>query len=112
MEPLLDILLRHKEPIIAQFTARYSLFVSSVTSIIFAFIRIQNSNSFVSFVTISPYVFFILSSSLFMGIVSLFGMRRDSVWTILWRATIGIVISLFFGIWAFCIWRLSQINFA
>lgn len=51
--------------------------------------------------------FFILLSSLALGIASLFGVRRHGRKRIVWKAAIGIVASVVLGYFALAFWSMS-----
>lgn len=99
-----------------EFAARYSLFVSCgtapIASMIFAIVCFrQDPVPFLNIGVVSALVFFILLSSFLMGTVSLFGIPRYGVRPILWRAAIGIAVSLVFGFYTGLIWGFSQTSF-
>jgi hypothetical protein len=51
--------------------------------------------------------FFILLSSLALGVVSLFGVRRHGGRRIVWKAVVGIVTSIVLGYFAAVFWSMS-----
>jgi hypothetical protein len=51
--------------------------------------------------------FFVLLSSLALGVVSLFGVRRHGRKRIVWKAVVGIVASIVFGYFAAVFWSMS-----
>ena len=91
------------------FAASFSLFVSSSAAVV-ALVSL----ALLRFSLISPspenihyflaVLLFAFLSSLLMGIASLFGILRHSARPILWRALIGITVSLLFGLLSCLIW--------
>lgn len=49
-------------------------------------------------------------SSFLLGVVSLFGIRKHTMASILWRAIPGIIVSCFFGFFCFAMGMASGIN--
>jgi hypothetical protein len=116
----MDTLIQNQMPVSRKsfflFAAYYSFFVSCGTAIvawtILAIVRSwPDSEPFVDIGLVSALVFFIFLSSLVMGLISLFGIPRHGVRPILWKAALGIVLSLYFGFYAAVAWGFSQFNF-
>ena len=89
----------------SELAARFSMIVPFATAAV-AFVILATSqyvfhtlDAIVDTHVLVCYVFWIMASSLLMGVVSLFGIQRYGVRPILWRAAIGIFASVAFGGW-------------
>src|ERR1019366_10330300 len=90
-----------------ELAARYSLIVPFASGALsFVLIKVgqlvfHEADAIVDTHTLVLFVFWLMVSSLLMGVVSLFGIFRCGVRPILWRAAIGIIASLLIGFMAF-----------
>lgn len=90
----------------SELAARYSLIVPFATlAVSFVLVKFgqlvfHEADAIVDSHTLDIWTFGLMLSSFLAGIVSLFGVFRHGTKAILWRSSIGIIVSLYFGVFS------------